>query len=98
MIQRRTWKDIPLGLPLPDGEGTMTLIVGTMPFRGLSYQFHGMTPDDVAEQAARWIQQSTGQDEVEPLVLIAGERNFILTKVGTSVVVSAGSTKPKVYR
>lgn len=76
----------------------MILTVGTMAFQGMSYQFAGMNPDDVAEQAARWLQQNTGQDEVEQLSLIVGEHSFVLTKVGTAVVVSPSLIKPKVYR
>jgi hypothetical protein len=108
MIQRRTWKDV---TPLPDGEGLMmgnTKIIGQMNFGGMTYQFAGLHPDDAAERAARWLQQNTGQDEVEQLVLRVVENNeaaqtslmsnFILTKVGTAVVVSPSLIKPKVYR
>jgi len=108
MIQRRTWKDITGSEPaqpttaLPDGEGVIVIdvamVIGTMAFQGMSYQFAGLHPDDAAEQAARWLQQNTGQDEIEPIVLVAGEHSFVLTKVGTAVVVSESATKPKVYR
>lgn len=105
MIQRRTWKDV---TPLPNGEGVMegnTVIIGQISFAGMTYQFTGPHPDDIAEQAARWLQQNTGRDEVEPLVLVVGQHSFVLTKILTpdatrwaAVVVSESATKPKVYR
>lgn len=108
MIQRRTWKDVTL---LPNGEGVMesTIIpIGQISFAGMIRQFTGPNPDDIAEQAARWIIQSTGQDEIEQIALRVVEKsdvadtsimsNFILTKVGTAVVVSPSLIKPKVYR
>lgn len=114
MIQRRTWKDITGSEPaqpttaLPNNEGVVLVIIGAMSFAGMTYQFSGLHPDDVAEQAARWLQQNTGQDEVEQITLRVVENdeasqtslmtNFILTKVGTAVVVSPSLIKPKVYR
>jgi len=109
MIQRRTWKDIPAktneGADLPDHEGVMLperMATGTMTFGGMHYQFAGLDRDDIAEQAARWIIQNTGKDEVEQLTLVVNESgrftSYILTKVGTAVVVSQSTIKPKVYR
>ena len=113
MIQRRTWKDHPVktseGKELPDHEGVMLppQPIGSMPFRGMTYQFTGPNSDDIAEQAARWVIQNTVKDEVEQLTLTietprspghASYTGFVLTKVGLAVVVSESATKPKVYR